>query len=778
MGLGTDGYRGLIEDSPDLYWTMDLNGRWTYLNAAALKIYGVAPGELVGRPFVELSEQPEKDGVHLESVFSGSRLEGYETDHRSVGGEPRRLRLSAAPLRNHAGTVTGARGVAHDITAQVQTLRELGDARSEAERLAEAKGAFLANMSHELRTPMNGVLGMVELLLQSSLDAEQRSAAELIRTSAGSLLSVINDVLDFSKIEAGGLTLESSVFDVYSLVDSVVTMAGATVTRPGLEMSTDFGGDVPRLVRGDPGRLRQALTNLVGNAVKFTAHGRVEVDVRLEDRNESSARLVFMIRDTGIGIPADRLETVFEEYAQSETAASRRSGGTGLGLAIVRRLAALMHGEVRVSSELGRGSLFELIVEMGVAHVSDADVTRLLVRLDGMEALVVGAEEARAAVTTVLRSAGVRTHEVVDGQAALVALRSGRHPYAVVVIDSFVASPGGFELARMIRERPELRGLKLVMLTSAGQRGDAMLCREIGVSAYLTKPLSRPELLEAMAAVLAEDEASGAGSLITKHSIEEARRRLRVLLAEDNAVNQAVAATMLRRRGHHVDVAETGPEAVAAWRSGDYHVVLMDLQMPGLNGFEVLEEIRRSPKGGAVPVVAMTARVGEGNRERCLSSGFNAFVAKPFQPHELFAAVEGGGIADTEMPSVHAASIERHPVHISSLTETMSEAGVAESVSVLLAVFRQDAPMRLKNLEDSVQARSAAAVEAAAHVFKSAAATIMASGLESALEALESAGRRDGLSDVEALFEQARREHDLVIAFLDGLGVQQAAEAA
>jgi two-component system, sensor histidine kinase and response regulator len=435
-----------------------------------------------------------------------------------------------------------------------------------------------------------------------------------------------------------------------------------------------------------------------------------------------------------------------------------------------------MQGDIRVSSEVGAGSTFEFTVALGAVQTSDADVTRLLVQLAGMRALVIGAEGAnRGAVGGVLRGVGVVVDEVEHAEAALQALRSKSPRYAVVVIDSFLPGPGGFGLARRIRAIPELRHLKLVMLTSAGQRGDATLCREIGVSAYLTKPLSRPELLEALVAVLADDamvDGGGAASLVTKHSIQEVRQRLEVLLAEDNPVNHTAAATMLRRRGHRVDVVETGPDAADALLAKRYHVVLLDIQLPGKQGSEVLAELRSHPHLAGVPVVAMTARVGDGERARYLSQGFNAFLAKPFRPHELFAAVEGWGIAEDESHDSPTGQTQSVPVDVAALTETMTEAGIAESISTLLYVFSQDAPQRMEQLEAAVRSRDGAAIEASAHVFRSAAATVMARPLEAALSELESAGSSEDLGDTELLLRRAHQEFELVRAFLDGIGNQ------
>ncbi|MCI0687846.1 MAG: response regulator, partial [Sporichthyaceae bacterium] len=500
----------------------------------------------------------------------------------------------------------------------------LREARDAAERTARARSAFLANMSHEIRTPMNGILGMTEVVLGTELAPDQRRSLLMVQHSAEALLTIINDILDFSKIEADRLDLEEIPFDLPALVESVTRLLSVRASEGEIELICDVDVAVPRRVRGDPGRLRQVLTNLVGNAIKFTHEGDVVVKVAVVGEIEGSPRVQFTVRDSGIGITPEHLPRLFEEFSQADASTTRRYGGTGLGLVISRRLVRLMGGDIVVSSQPGRGSEFSFDIQMPAEPAAD----------DGPELHDVGVLRAvrglvvddnptnRRVIRELLAPVGCHLDEATGTADALERLRlaaaSGR-PYQLALIDACMPDQDGFQLAEAVRADQGLPGLRLIMLTSAGRRGDAQRCRTLGIDGYLVKPVGRADLLEATTSVLAEGVASANRGLVTRHSIEETRRKLRVLVAEDNPVNQEVAAAVLRRRGHDVTVVENGRLAVTAVAANRFDVVLMDMQMPELDGLAATREIRATDRGRNLPIIALTAHALASERDRCLA---------------------------------------------------------------------------------------------------------------------------------------------------------------
>ncbi|NIM49800.1 MAG: response regulator [Gemmatimonadales bacterium] len=768
-------YRELVESATDLVWQLDREGRWTFLNAACARIYGAPAEELLGRPFTERvdPEHLERDLEAFRAALRGAGATDYETVHRDVRGTRKHLSFASRPVRGSTGTIVGARGIARDVSERVAAREALEAAREAAVRTAQTKSAFLATVSHEIRTPMNGVLGMLELLLDGELTGEQRRSAEFARSSAEALLTVINDVLDFSKIEAGQVELEEVTFDLPSLVSSVVRLLAVQASERGLELVCDVPPEVPRLVRGDPGRLRQVLTNLVGNAVKFTESGEVVVSVSLEAQRDGNAVTRFAVRDTGVGIPADKLETIFEEFTQGDVSTTREYGGTGLGLTISRRLVRLMGSDIRVTSAPGQGSVFGFSVAFPVEPLQPAAAAREMERLRGVRALVVDDNPTnRRVVREILGPAGVAVDEVSAAGPALERLRRARMegtPYVLAILDAFMPGQDGFEMAEAVRSDPELRDIKLMMLTSAGQRGDGQRCRELGIDAYLTKPASRLELLEVTAAVLAGSGATAyPGRLITRYSIRECREPRHILLAEDNPVNQQITVAMLRRRGHTVDVVENGRQAVEAVARQAYDAVLMDVQMPGMDGVEATREIRRDPKSVHLPIVALTAHAIAPERERCHAAGMSGYVVKPFKPHELFAVVEGWALATEvgDAPVMEAAE-SAPPVALEELRGMMREAGAEEAVDRMLEVFVVDAPERMAALEVAVASGDAERIREAAHAYKSAAGTMAAYHLAALLEEVERAGRAGDSAGASQLLGRVRQAHDAVLDYLE-----------
>lgn len=772
-------YRELVEALPDLVWEMDRDCRWVYLNPACEEIYGVPAADLVGKA-IEARVDPESqaaDRVAFRSVLQGDVLDDYETVHRDANGLPKHLSFCAQPIFGSRGEIVGARGTGRDVTDRLLAREALERARADAERTTQAKSAFLANMSHEIRTPMNGVLGMVELLLDTELTPDQLRSAELVRSSAESLLTILNEILDFSKIDAGHMELEDVAFDLHELATNTGRVFTAQLAGSDVELACDIPPDVPRMVRGDPGSLRQVLCNLVSNAVRFTERGEVSISVTLEQKRHDEVALVFAVRDTGIGIPADRLETVFEEFTQANPSVTRTHGGTGLGLAISRRLVRLMGGELKVTSEVGRGSEFSFAMTLGIERETDAGAGDRYGSIEGRRILVVDDKPTtRRIVLGALAAAGaeVRQCDSVDGALAAMqkAIADGA-PYDVAIVDGYMPGRDGFEMAALVQGDPELSQTRLMMLTSAGHRGDGTHARDVGIAAYLTKPVSNAELLETAAAVLARP-AGGAldRHLITRHSIKETRRRLNILLAEDNPVNQQVAATMLTTRGHTVDVVENGRLAVEALETKRYDLVLMDIQMPELDGLAATHEIRNTLGLRDLPILALTARAMPAEREQCLRAGINGLVTKPIKPHELFAAVEGwaapshteatSGTPETEPKAAEVTA----PVALDEFFHMMREAGVEDKACETLAVYLRDTPTRMNLLESAVRHADSAQVESISHSLRSASGSIHAHVLAELLEQMEKAGKSGDLEGGVRLMKEIHEQYAAVQAAL------------
>ena len=746
----------LVQSTPVAIATMDLQGTVVGWNPGAERLFGYTQAEAVGRPMEDLVATPESRAAvraNIEQTLAGEWIRDI-TRRARKDGTLVDVEISSVPVVVE-GQRVGMIGIYHDIT-------ELLLARREAEAANEAKSAFLATMSHEIRTPMNAVIGMSGLLLNTGLNDEQREYAEIVRQSGDTLLTVINDILDFSKIEAGRMELETHPFDLRECVEGALDLVATRAAEKGLDLAYLLGEGTPAALVGDVTRLRQVLLNLLSNAVKFTERGEIvlSVSARRAERSGELHEVTFAVRDTGIGIPADRLGRLFQSFSQIDASTTRRYGGTGLGLAISQRLTELMGGRITVTSEQGVGSEFRFTIRAAAAAdvpvPTRRDFTGIQPALQGKRVLVVDDNATnRRILTTHLETWGVRTRATESPRQALGWAEAGER-FDLGILDMHMPEMDGVSLARALRGRPAGAALPLILFTSLGRR--EARAEEAGFVAYLNKPIKPSQLFDTLVSVLAEQPVHVPQRTQARSELDPEMARghpLRILLAEDNVVNQKVATRLLGQLGYRADIAANGLEAVAAVERQPYDVVLMDVQMPELDGFEASREInRRWPRERRPRIVAMTANAMEGDRERCAAAGMDDYVAKPIRVEELVSALQrckaradapaaGPTSAAPPAPAAGTGEIIDRAV-IDRLGESMGRDFAVE----LIDTFVADARDLLVALRSALAASDRDGFRRAAHTLKSTGESLGAFPLAALARELEAIGQAGRLHEV------------------------------
>ncbi|HYR91714.1 MAG TPA: response regulator [Terriglobia bacterium] len=645
-------YRRIIEAALDAFVGMDSNGLIMDWNPQAEGIFGWSSLEAIGQDLAQTIIPDRYRNAHRKGLrqflASGEgRMLNRRTEvtglHRDGHEFPIELTISAI----RRGDSHRFAAFIRDVTDQKRIEHEREKAKEAAEAANRAKSEFLANMSHEIRTPLNGVLGMTDLALETELTAEQREYLETVKLSADSLLSVINDILDFSKIEAGKVDFDLDDFNLRDTLEATLKTVALRADEKGLELLCEMAPDVPEMLRGDCSRLRQVVLNLVGNAIKFTDEGEVALSVQVQSRNDDNLILQFTVSDTGIGIPLEKQKLIFQPFSQADTSTTRKYGGTGLGLTISIRLVEMMGGTMWVESEVGAGSRFHFTapLERSKRQIETATIARPEI-LRNVKVLVVDDNRTnRRILEGMLNRWHMDVTAADDVEEALEQLSSARNkeePYALILADMHLPNVDGFAFIERIRQRAELTSAIIMMLTSAGHLGDAERCRKLGVAAYLLKPIRQSELREAIAQALGAKSEDSSTPLVTRNSLQETSESptlLSVLVAEDNPVNQRLTTRLLEKRGHRVVLTTNGREALEALEKDSFDLVLMDVQMPEMDGFEATAALReREKKEGAgthQPVIALTAHAMKGDEERCLAAGMDGYLAKPIQPQQL-----------------------------------------------------------------------------------------------------------------------------------------------
>ena len=765
LRLSEEQFRSIVETTKDWIWSTDNDDLLVYSNPALEQMLGYRPEELLGGVILDYLHPDERDAVKAQVRHLHALGEGWldwHTRWRHKDGSERHLKSSAVPMFDAEGAMIGYRGTNHDLTAIKQFEIELRDATQRAEKASQAKSEFLANMSHEIRTPMNGVIGLTRLMLKTGLSEQQQDYMELIEASASSLLRLLNDILDFSKMEAKKLTLDMVEFDLREEVGNVMRSFGASAAEKNLELAFDIAPEVPSFVMGDNGRLAQVLINLTSNAIKFTRQGEVVLRVRRKSLSQGHAVLHFSLADTGVGIPLQQQAHIFDSFVQADASTTRQYGGTGLGLSIASQIIGLMEGRLWVDSEPGGGATFHFTVRLRVSERQRGGAAHQRAgALKGRRVLVGDDNPSTGSiVSAILGSWDMQPVMVASGAAAIAELqRAGAdaNPYSLAVIDARLRADGGRDLAEAIGTA-HVVGPAMIVLTSARDLpAELARYRQAGVSQFVRKPVKHSELFAAALKVLRPDLRTSVPQAQERlHGVllETAPKALRVLVAEDHPINQTLVTELLRARGHFYALANNGHEVLRMMQEHRFDAILMDGQMPEMDGYQATAEIRRREVGTErhIHIVAVTAHAMQQDRDLCLAAGMDDYIAKPIEPDQLFACLERpwAGALQADDTELEAPSPSAHRVF--DLDAALRRTRGKKALLVLMAkAFVDAAPAELGELRSACAATDAVKLERGAHRMKGAASTLTGEAVAAAAGAIEKLARTLQPGDAAAI---------------------------